>query len=160
MPDGRAMTYKEAASEFGLSPEAIRKRARRLRWEIVPWNDGKTRVVVPFGAELHPPPVRPARPAGQPAGDREEVLAEVRRRAEAAEGRIRQLEGELADQRERAARAEGEMQATRDALAHERGQVAAERAARQALEAELAYWTAGGPWARTWRGLFWRRGRT
>jgi len=159
MPDGRAMTYKEAASEFGLSPEAIRKRARRLRWEIVPWNDGKTRVVVPFGAELRPPARPTGRPTGQPAGDREEVLAEVRRRAEVAEAGVRRLQGELADQRERAARAEGEAQATRDALAHERGQVAAERTARQALEAELAYWTAGGALARAWRGLFWRRGR-
>lgn len=155
----RALTYKELAQEFGLSPEAARKRVHRLRWRIMPWNDGKARVLVPVGAKLRPAAHPPARPAGQPAGDREEVLAEVRRRAETAEARVRQLEEELSGQRERAAQAEGDAKATREALAYERGQVATERAARQAVEAELADWTAGGPLARAWRGFLYRRGR-
>src|SRR3954470_7647503 len=83
MPD-RWLTYAEAGALCGLSAEAMRKRARRLRWPVQLPNDsqGKTRIQVPEDAVL--------RPAVIPSGDRPDVradglLAELRRRAEAAE---------------------------------------------------------------------------
>jgi hypothetical protein len=215
----RWMTYENAGALFGLSAEAMRKRARRQGWEVRQPNEpgAKAQVRVPDGAELRPH----AHPPGRPAGDRADGLeAELRRRAEVAEGRAEaaedardKLAAELIKERERRARAEGEngglriafeqaqgraeraeageaarradfqqalgraerVEAERDAaaeaarLAQERVQkvkveAAAECAARQesererdAAQAELAEWTAGGPLARAWRALIYRR---
>ena len=149
------MTYEAAGELFGLSAEAVRKRSRRLGWRIQAGNEGKALVLVPDGAELQPA----GRPPGRPAGDHPDgLLAEVRRRAEAAEARTRELAGELATQHERAGRAEGEAAALRGAVANEQAQAARERQAREAAERELADWTAGGPLARAWRALAYRRG--
>ena len=153
MPD-RWMTYEQAGELFGLSAEAIRKRSRRLGWRIQAGNEGKSLVLVPDGAELQPA----GRPGGRPAGDHpDELLAELRRRAETAEGRTRELAGEVAELRERAGRAEGEAAARRDAEARERARADAERQGREAAERELAEWMAGGPLARAWRALAFRR---
>ena len=150
----RWLTYAEAGELFGLSAEAMRKRAHRLRWRTQPGNEGRTLVLVPDGAELHPA----AHPAGHHPGVRAdellaEVLAETRRRADAAEARNRELAAELAEQREARARAEGEAQATREALGHERGRAVEAEAERDAARAEVAQWTAGGPFARALRAF-------
>lgn len=69
MPD-RWMTYEEAGALFGLSAEAMRKRARRLRWQVQSPNDsqGKARIQVPEGAELRPAGPPPGNPPGRPGG--------------------------------------------------------------------------------------------
>lgn len=133
----RWLTYEEAGTLFGLSPEAIRKRARRLGWRIQSGNDNqtKTRILVPDGAELRPAGPPPGTPIGDRPDDRPDgLVSELRRRAEAAEAdRNREraerervesererLAAELIPERERRARAEGETAALKDALTRER----------------------------------------
>jgi hypothetical protein len=41
------LTYAQAGERFGMSPEAARQRARRMRWRTQPGNDGPTLVLVP-----------------------------------------------------------------------------------------------------------------
>src|SRR5918997_6125670 len=82
----RWLTYAEAGELFGLSAEAMRKRAHRLRWRTQPGNEGRTLILVPDGAALHPT----AHPAGHRPDVRAdellaEVLAETRRRAGAGQ---------------------------------------------------------------------------
>jgi hypothetical protein len=86
----------------------------------------------------------------------------MRRRAEAAEAQA----GVVPELLERVGRAEGEAAARRDAEARERARADAERQGRERAEAdrdaardELAMWMAGGPLARAWRALAYRRGR-
>jgi chromosome segregation protein len=108
----RWLTYEEAGQLFGLSAEAIRKRARRLGWRIQIGNDNqtKTRILVPDGAEL--------RPAGPPPGDRvkdrpdgraddpqalgalADALRQEREARQAAEAAAARAEGEAAGLRE------------------------------------------------------------
>jgi hypothetical protein len=65
--------------------------------------------------------------------------------------------------RERAGRADGEAAALREQIRAERegGEARLRRSeeARIAAEAELADWSAGGPFARAWRAFLYRRGR-
>lgn len=184
MPD-RWMTYEQAGELFALSSEAIRKRSRRLGWRTQAGNEGRTLILVPDRAELRPPGRQAGHPPGPPAGDQPdgpaaELVAELRRRAEAAEAqagtaeaRARQLAGELASQHERAGRAEGErdvVQAEAAALRAEaarlREAMVAEReranaALARAMEAE-ARLAAGSPVARalkTWRAILAQRKR-
>ena len=46
------ITYADAADRLGITAEAVRHRARRLKWRTQPGNDGKTLVLtdVPQGA--------------------------------------------------------------------------------------------------------------
>ena len=112
----RWMSYEEAGQSFGLSADAMRKRARRLGWRVQAGNDGKARILVPETAAIGPDG-RSGRPPGRPDGRAEDLPAELRRRAEAAETRAGTTADELAQQRERAARSEGEAAVLRDALA-------------------------------------------
>lgn len=179
----RWATYEEAGHQFGLSADAMRKRARRLGWRVQAGNDGKARVLVPEGTNLSPDGRSgraPSRPDDREDDRADGLLAELRRRAEVAESRVEAMTAEVAQQRERAARAEGELSGLQAALqqALERAQrtdaeATAERAARQAAETardtaaaaaeavrgELAEWTAGGPIGRAWRALIYRQGR-
>jgi hypothetical protein len=54
------LTYAQAGEKFGLSPEAIRLRARRFGWRTQPGNDGRTLVIVPEDADVQ----RRLRPTG------------------------------------------------------------------------------------------------
>jgi hypothetical protein len=155
-------TYEEAGALFGLSAEAMRKRARRLRWQVQPPNDtqGKTRILVPENAALRPAGPPPGIPSGDRSGDRADdradgLSAELRRRAEAAEAERERVEGEreslaaeLITERERRARAEGEAVVLREVVVRQdlrieqeigRAERAESRAERvPALEAEAA----------------------
>ena len=57
------LTYAQIAERFGLTPDAVRMRARRLHWRMQPGNDGKTLVQMPDDADLQP---RPRSPEGSP----------------------------------------------------------------------------------------------
>src|SRR4051812_46603286 len=89
----RWATYEEAGEAFGLSADAMRKRARRLGWRVTAGNDGKARVLIPDGAGLSPDG-RSGRPAGRPDGRADDLPAELRRRAEAGEARAERAEDE------------------------------------------------------------------
>ena len=41
------VTYAQAAERLGLSPEAVRHRARRAGWRTMPANDGRTLALLP-----------------------------------------------------------------------------------------------------------------
>jgi hypothetical protein len=147
----RWLTYEEAGQLFGLSAEAMRKRSRRLGWKVQPPNDiqGKARVLVPDNADLHP-----GRPPGHPdaatSGHRpDELVMELRRRAEAAEAQVAEL-------RDRAAKAEALAQERQDTVRHERERADRLERERDAARAELASWTAGGALERALRALMWR----
>ena len=45
------LTYAQAGERLGLSPEAVRHRARRSGWRTQPGNDGRTLVLVPDDIE-------------------------------------------------------------------------------------------------------------
>jgi hypothetical protein len=44
---GEWFTYRQAAEQLNLSPEAVRQRARRGRWQRTLGNDKRTRVLLP-----------------------------------------------------------------------------------------------------------------
>jgi hypothetical protein len=48
------LTWQQAGDKFGLSPDAVRMRARRLGWRTQPGNAGRTLVEVPEDAEVKP----------------------------------------------------------------------------------------------------------
>jgi chromosome segregation ATPase len=104
----RWATYEEAGEAFGLSAEAMRKRARRLGWRVMPGNDGKARVLVPDGAGLGPDG-RGGRPAGRPDGRADDpqalgaladALRQEREGRQTAEAAAARAEGEAAGLRE------------------------------------------------------------
>jgi dTMP kinase len=68
-------------------------------------------------------------------------------------------QAELAAQREQVVRAVGEAAARREGEARAATRAERAEAAREAAWVELAEWTAGGPIARAWRALIYRRGR-
>ncbi len=139
MPE-RWLTYAEAGALLGMSPEAVRQRARRHDWPTRRTGNkpnDPNEVLVPDSVPVHPVghlPVRPSgrpldQPPGQPPGqpgdaatvaDTMAALAAERRAMEAerdaalaaaAEARLEEQR-----QRERAARAEGERDGLREAL--------------------------------------------
>ena len=57
------LTYQQAAEILGMSSEAVRQRARRLRWRTQRGNDGKALILVPSDEV----PRLSGRPAVQPA---------------------------------------------------------------------------------------------
>lgn len=110
MPDDRGdgvserwMTYREAGEAFGLSPEAVRKRARRLGLRMALHNDGKVRVLFPEGVVLHP--------AAGPGDDRETegVTSDPDGRVDELRRQISGLEADM--KREREARTAAEVRA-------------------------------------------------
>ena len=49
------LTWQQAGDRFGLSPDAVRMRARRLGWRTQPGNEGRTLVEIPEDAEMDHP---------------------------------------------------------------------------------------------------------
>lgn len=135
------LTYAQAGALLGMTAEAARHRARRLKWRTQKGNDGRALVLVPADQTGVRPRVRPAvQTPVQPPVQTDEA-------AQATAALI-----------ERAARAEGEATALREALTHERQARQAAEAARDAARQEAAEWASGGPLARAWRALVYRRG--
>ena len=103
------LTWQQAGGRFGLSPDAVRMRARRLGWRTQPGNEGRTLVEIPDDAEVKPPERAPERVrAGSTEGSPEQagsitrltvllVAADARAdradlRAAKAEQRVEQVE--------------------------------------------------------------------
>jgi hypothetical protein len=153
----------------------------------MPGNDGKARVAVPVtvlptagatgpatdeteGATV--PVAEGATTATTVTGQPGLLSRLLSQAADARELADRRTE-EVADLRERLGRAEGEalalrgrVEAEREARERAEAREAAEReraarleAERERLRDELDFWTAGGPFERTWRALVFRRRR-
>jgi hypothetical protein len=109
----RLLTYREIGLEFGLSPQAARKRVQRLRLRKVPGNDGKVRVVIPDGMVFTPARTHKN---GWDNVRRDGLVDELRQQ-------IKRLQADMAAERTsriaaevRAATAEGEALGLRNAL--------------------------------------------
>ena len=147
-------TYREIAAHFGLKGVVqARVKAKRAKWPAEPqnhpadplrirvprdaWNAGSRDNVVSL-----PRPNREPRNPPSPTPDFKAEIGGIIKGFETALETLRQqqaaLQGQLDRERERADRLERE---------------------RDAAQAELAEWTAGGPLARAWRALAYRRGR-
>jgi chromosome segregation ATPase len=127
----RWMTYKELAATLGVSLPAAEARVRRNKWRKQEGNDGTLRVSVPPDVLLPSPAAQRSPQADELRSAHEATVAELRRRAEAAEAAATDARA-LADQRA------GEMAS----MARELGQAGAERDAAlrraDATEARLA----------------------
>jgi hypothetical protein len=150
----RWLTYQEAGEVLGMSAEAVRQRARRLKWRTQPGNDGKTLVLLPDGSAVRPrvrPPVQTAvQPPVQTDDDKAladaiaaflEVEARLRADLEALRAHANQANAtvarqaiEMVVQAERVGRAEAEAAVARDALAREIRQAEQAEAARKTAE--------------------------
>jgi hypothetical protein len=182
MSDGGTwLTYEQAAARFGLKPEAMRKRSKRLGWASRLANDGKVHIRVPEEADIaarqarHPGGHPAGRSGGQSTSDKalEAAIAALRERAEAAErraeeaeARVRTVEAEREVAWVQAARAEGEAKAQRDRIAEAQtlrleaeAQILKARGERDRLALQVEEWTSGGPIARAVRAFLLRRGR-
>ena len=71
------LTYAQAGERFGLTADAVRMRAHRLGWRVQPGNDGRTLVLVPDDAAVHPRPRSPARSAARSVEGSPEQAAEI-----------------------------------------------------------------------------------
>lgn len=142
-------TYRELAAHLNISLQAAEARARRhvrkRQWVLRRDNEGGKVARI-----------------GIPAADFANMLEAAERDArQDAPGYVRRDARQDAELREaliERARAEGERDALRSTLAHERQARAAAEAERDAAQREAAEWVAGGPLARAWRALIWRRG--
>jgi hypothetical protein len=133
------LTYAQVGERLGLSAEAARHRARRLRWRTQPGNDGKTLVLLPGDVE----PARPRPPVR--TGDRAPVHthvqpAEIARLAgllERADARAdaAQVRADAAD--ERADRAQARTDAAETRADRAEATVMAERTRADQAEAAL-----------------------
>jgi hypothetical protein len=90
------LTYAQAGERLGLSPEAVRHRARRSGWRTMPGNDGRTLVLVPDGVEVVRTPVRTVEQTPDRTADRTpdhaEEIARAHARADRAEADRRAAE--------------------------------------------------------------------
>jgi hypothetical protein len=113
------LTYEEAGALFGLSAEAMRKRARRLGWRIQTGNDNqtRTRILVPEGAEIRPA----GHPPGWPAGDRRDDRPAIRAEDPQA---LSLLSDALRQERERREAAEEAKTRAEEAAARAQGEAA------------------------------------
>jgi len=117
------MTYAEAGAVFGLSPEAMRKRVKRLGWRTTIDNEGRRLLLVPEDAKVAPGGGRPDIRTGVPNPEFDRVVAELEREREA------RLKAEV-----RAAAAEGEARTLREVLQRTETALEAERDVRRTLE--------------------------
>jgi hypothetical protein len=62
----RWLTYQQTGDLLGISAEAARQRARRLKWRSQPGNEGRTLVLVPDNAEASLRVRLPVQPAVRP----------------------------------------------------------------------------------------------
>lgn len=103
------LTYAELAAKLGIKPDSAKKLAQRRKWARVVGNDGLARVKVPVEAvpgsvvgAVTPEPVIPYVPDLTPRVAQLEGLVEglrgqleaERKRADAAEARTRDVEGD------------------------------------------------------------------
>jgi hypothetical protein len=143
----RWLTYQQAGEVLGMSPEAARQRARRLKWRTQPGNDGRTLVLLPEALDIRPrvrppgrtagqPPVQtpeqtggqpPVQPPGQTGDDKaladvvaafREVEARLLADLEAARARADLAEQEREEARIRAAHTEGEVDGLKTSAEH------------------------------------------
>jgi hypothetical protein len=80
------LTYAQAGERLGLTPEAVRHRARRAGWRTMPGNDGRTLVLVPDDVE----PARTPAQTSDHTPDQSDEIARAYARAEQAEQRADQ----------------------------------------------------------------------
>jgi hypothetical protein len=155
------LTYAQAADRLGLSPEAVRHRARRSSWRTMPGNDGRTLVLVPDDIEPVRTPDRtpaqtPQHGADTEANDRasgraerafEAALATVqsahaaevtalRERADAADRRVASAESALTRADARADQERLRADELRSSLETARADLQAARTEREAATAE------------------------
>ena len=84
------LSYAQAGDLLGLSPEAVRHRARRNSWRTQPGNDGRTLVMIPdedVAVASSRPPVHTADRAPVRTPDHEAEIARAHARAERADER-------------------------------------------------------------------------
>jgi hypothetical protein len=146
----RWLTYAAAGELLGMTPEAVRQRARRQRWRTQPGNDGKTLILLPDGEVVRPRVRPPERTPGQPADQSGEVdalrelVGELRRNLEAAETRAAEAQRELAEAQTALAERTGELHGLRrgletvERLANARHREALEATQKAAAAAEQA----------------------
>jgi hypothetical protein len=160
------LTYQQASELLGVSAEAVRRHVRRHGWRTQRGNNGKALVLVPPTAAgegwARPGGQQGGHPGGQDDGrtpgqtghlpGHEELVAELRRRAEAAEQavqdairraeaaeiRAQELGDELAEQRGLTGRAEGQAVVLWEALAQERGRTERAEADAKARQEAIA----------------------
>jgi hypothetical protein len=127
----RWLTYQQAGEVLGMSPEAARQRARRLKWRTQRGNDGRTLVLLPEVPDVRPRVRPPGQTAVQPPkqmGD-DKALADAVAAFREVEGRLRadlevarahadQAEQEREEARVRTARAEGEVDGLKTSAEH------------------------------------------
>jgi hypothetical protein len=150
MPDW--LTWADAGARFGLTPDALRMRARRLGWRTQPGNDGRTLVLVPDDVELQSrSPERTDERLAARSGEQEPEISALREALavlrEAREGEIAALRAtadhtlvQLADAqagRDRAEQRANEAEQRRD-QAIARADAADARADRVEIRAERA----------------------
>jgi hypothetical protein len=103
------LTYAQAGERFGLTPDAMRMRARRLGWRTQPGNDGRTLILVPADALIEPrsrpPKGLPKRAAGGLV-EQTEQLGRMLDLFEAADARADRAESRAEQAETRAERAE------------------------------------------------------
>jgi len=103
------LTWQQAGERFGLSPDAVRMRARRLGWRTQPNNEGRTLVLVPADAEVRPRERAPEHMGTHSAERSGEQSIEIMRLVtllEAADGRAKRAETRVEQAEQRADRAE------------------------------------------------------
>ncbi len=112
------LTYQQAAEALGLSPEAVRRRAIRLKWRQRPGNNGRMLVLIPEDASEHVRPRPPVQPPEEALDTR--ALAEAIAAFREAEDKLRAEHDAalalVAVEQSRADRAEGEAAALRKAV--------------------------------------------
>lgn len=118
---GEWLTYQQTGERLGISSEAARQRARRLRWRHQRGNDGRTLIQLPEDEKARVPvylavqtgvqlPVQPpVHPVGQPVGEvvaLRELVDVLRTQLARAETRADEDRVQLRVERERNAMAE------------------------------------------------------
>ena len=141
------LTYAQAGEHLGLSPEAVRHRARRSGWRTQPGNDGRTLVLIPDAEviDVRPrPTVHTAVQAPVRTPDHQNEIARANARAERAEARadeaMQRADAADADRRSAIALADQTVSLLTDAVARaDRAEaaVAAERGRAEALRDRL-----------------------
>ena len=136
------MSYTDAATALGMTPESVRQRARREHWRKQLANDGRAMILVPSDTSRSPPgdaaDDAPApRPVKRPESDT--ALATLQARFAEMEARVRDLaaevdreRGERLQERDRSERLVGEV-AT---LARQLAATVQEAATQERLRAE------------------------
>jgi hypothetical protein len=103
------LTWQQAGQRFGLSPDAVRMRARRLGWRTQPNNEGRTLVLVPADAEVRPRERAPEymeSHSPERSGEQSIAIMRLTTLLEAANGRAERAETRVEHAEQRADRAE------------------------------------------------------